>query len=351
MTADDPAGPVCPLPHDDGSEITLAHGGGGRLMHRLIEDLFATTFAPAPPGGRTDAALLSGIDGPIALTTDAYVVSPPFFPGGDIGRLAIVGTCNDLAVVGAEPLRLAVALVLEEGLPLGDLRRVCRSIAAAAAEVGAKVVTGDTKVVERGKGDGLYVTTTGVGRLAPGARLDAARIATGDVVIATGDVARHGIAVMAAREGLSFVDEVESDVAHLWPPIRDLLAAGVDLRWARDATRGGFAGVLVELAEQSGAEIGLAEPSVPIEPAVAAACELLGFDPLFVANEGCAALVVPRDDAERTLGILRRHPSSHRAAAVGEIGERGRGRLVAVGPLGTRRALAMPSGEQLPRIC
>jgi len=351
VTADDPTGLVCPVPLADRTEVTMAHGGGGRLMHRLIDDVFAATFAPVPPEGRADAAILTVFDGRLAFTTDSYVVSPPFFPGGDIGRLAVVGTCNDLAVVGAEPLYLAVAFVLEEGLSFDELRRVCRSIATAAAEVGASVVTGDTKVVERGKGDRLYVTTTGIGRVAAGARLHAGRVAAGDVVIATGDIARHGMAVMAAREGLSFVDEVESDVAHLWPPIRDLLAAGVDLRWARDATRGGFAGVLVELAEQSGVEIGLNEPALAIEPGVTAACELLGLDPLFVANEGCAALVVPNEDADRALDILRRHLPCRRAAIVGQIGAHGRGRLVAVGPLGTRRVLAMPSGEQLPRIC
>ena len=241
--------PQCPIPLADYPEVTVAHGGGGRLTHDLIERMFAASFAPTSGGARTDSAILPAMDDRMAFTTDSYVVRPLFFPGGDIARLAVFGTCNDLAVCGAEPLHLSVAMVLEEGFSMATLWRLCRSLATAASAAGVTVVTGDTKVVERGKADGIYLTTSGIGRLRPGLQPDAARVQAGDAVLVSGDVGRHGIAVLAAREEFGLQTDLLSDLAPLWPAVDALRTAGIDLRWMRDATRGGLATVLVELAD------------------------------------------------------------------------------------------------------
>jgi hydrogenase expression/formation protein HypE len=342
---------LCPIPLADYPEITLAHGGGGRLMHELIERMFAASFAPASGAARADSAILALPGERLAFTTDSYVVQPLVFPGGDIARLAVFGTCNDLAVCGAEPRYLSVAMVLEEGLPMATLWQLCQSLARAATEAGVAVVTGDTKVVERGKGDGIYLTTSGIGRLRAGLHPDAALVQPGDAVLVSGDIGRHGIAVLAARDEFSIITDLQSDLALLWPAVAGLHAAGIDLHWMRDATRGGLATVLVELAEATGLGVRIDESSVPISPAVAAACELFGFDPLYVANEGCMAIVLPAAQAEAALRVLHDLPGHGAAALIGGMTARGVAPVIARSPAGGQRVLRRLSGEQLPRIC
>ncbi len=351
MTAAPSPALVCPIPLSDYPEVTMAHGGGGRLMHDLIDRLFVASFAPGAAGPRADSAILAPHGGELAFTTDSYVVQPLEFPGGDIARLAVFGTCNDLAVCGAEPRHLAVAMVLEEGLSVATLWRLCRSLADAAARAGVAVVTGDTKVVERGRGDGLYITSSGIGVRAHGLRPGAAQVRPGDAILVSGDIGRHGIAVLAAREDLGLRTDIVSDLAPLWPAVAALHAAGVELHWMRDATRGGLATVLVELAEATGLGVRIDEALMPITGAVAAACELFGFDPLYVANEGCMALVVPQTQVEAALGVLRALPGHAEAAAIGGVVPAGDAPVIARGAAGGERVLRMLSGEQLPRIC
>lgn len=338
---------VCPIPTDQYPAVTLAHGGGGRLMHQLIERMFAASFARK--GERGDAAILAAPGEKLAFTTDSFVVKPLLFPGGDIGRLAVFGTCNDLAVSGAEPLHLSLAMVIEEGLPMELLWQICKSIGAAANQASVTIITGDTKVVERGKGDGLYLTTTGIGRVV--AAIDARRVQVGDTIIVSGDVGRHGISVLAARGDVGLETDIESDLAPLWPAVSALHAAGIELRWMRDATRGGLATVLVELAEEARVTLRIEESAVPVTNPVQAACELLGFDPLYVANEGCMAAVVRADQAAAALGALRAVPGCERAALIGTVVEVGEPLVTAKSPIGGERMLRMLSGEQLPRIC
>lgn len=341
--------PACPLPLTDYPAVLLAHGAGGRLMHQLLEQLIRPALGGPAPAEQHDAAVLVPADGRPALTTDGYVVRPLFFPGGDIGTLAVYGTVNDLAMAGARPRALSLALIIEEGLPMDSLWRVLCSVRAAADAVGVPVVTGDTKVVERGKGDGLYITCTGFGTLAPGVDLRPARIADGDAVLLSGDVGRHGIAVLAQREGLAFETTLESDCAPLHEVIAALLAAGIDLHCARDLTRGGLAAAVVELAMQSGRGVRLEEAAIAVATPVAAACELLGFDPLHVACEGRFVAYVPAAQADAALEVLRRvAPGGAAAACIGRVGGR---EAVQRGRFGVERALELPAGELLPRIC
>jgi hydrogenase expression/formation protein HypE len=338
---------ACPIPTDQYPAVTLAHGGGGRLMHQLIERMFAASFARG--GKRGDAAILPAPAGPFAFTTDSFVVKPLFFPGGDIGRLAVLGTCNDLAVSGAEPLHLSLAMVIEEGLPMELLWQVCKSIGSAADQAGVTIVTGDTKVVERGKGDGLYLTATGIGLVIDA--VDARRVRVGDAIIVSGDVGRHGIAVLAARGDIGLETDIGSDLASLWPAVSALHAAGIELRWMRDATRGGLATVLVELAEEARVAVRIEESAVPVTNPVQAACELLGFDPLYVANEGCMAVIVRADQAAAALATLRTVPGCGYATVIGAVVGLGEPMVTAKSPIGGERVLRMLSGEQLPRIC
>jgi len=342
---------LCPIPLADYPEITVAHGGGGRLMHDLIDRMFAATFAPAAGAPRADSAILATPGERLAFTTDSYVVHPLVFPGGDIARLAVFGTCNDLAVCGAEPLYLSVAMVLEEGLSMAMLWQLCQSLAAAAQEAGVTVVTGDTKVVERGKGDGIYLTTSGIGRLGTGGQPEAARVQPGDVVLVSGDIGRHGVAVLAAREDLGLRTDLVSDLAPLWPAVARLRDAGIDLRWMRDATRGGLATVLVELADATGLSVLVDEAAIPVTAPVAAACELFGFDPLYMANEGCMVVVVPQQQGGDAVDVLRGMAGHRAAAPVGRIAPRGVAPVVARSEAGGQRVLRRLSGEQLPRIC
>lgn len=338
--------------------IILAHGGGGVLMRRLIEEEMVQPLANEVLAELADSAVLSPQVGRIAFTTDSYVVKPLFFRGGDIGRLAVSGTVNDLAAVGARPLALSLALIIEEGFPLADLRRIVRSIRATAQEAGVRVVTGDTKVVEAGSADGLFITTSGIGLVPPGVDLGLRRIRPGDAVIISGSIAEHGVAILSEREGLAFESPVSSDVSPLAGLVEGALSAG-EVHFIRDATRGGLAAVLNEMAETLGFTVEIEEQAVPVRPAVRAACDLLGLDPFTVANEGKMVFVCAADDAEAVVQALRGNPLGRDAARIGFIGSpaagggegRREGRVILRTPFGGSRILEMPYGEELPRIC
>jgi len=342
------AGMDCPVPTSRYDAITLAHGGGGTLTAALIRDVFLPAFGAHAPSPH-DATLFALGGRRAAFTTDSYVVQPLFFPGGDIGALAVNGTVNDLLMAGAKPAALTAGFILEEGLPLATLRRVAASMRAAAEAAGVAIIAGDTKVIGRASGDGLYVNTSGVGEIVAPEPLVPERIRAGDAILLTGDVGRHGIAVMAQRHGLTFEPPVASDCASLHAPFLELFARGPAPHCARDLTRGGLGGALCELAEAAGRAFQIDEAAIPVEKPVRGACELLGFDPLFVANEGCAAVFVADGDADAALAVLRRHPATARATRIGHVAE-GRG-VSARTALGTVRRLVAPSGEQLPRIC
>lgn len=335
----------CPLPATAGDTLELAHGGGGRLTQRLIDGLFRPAFAESPDDLIHDGAVLDLGGVRLAFTTDSYVVRPLFFAGGDIGSLAVNGTVNDLAMCGAEPLYLSAGFVIEEGFAVADLRRVVESMRAAACTAGVRIVTGDTKLVERGKGDGLYLNTAGVGRVL--ATVSPRQVRPGDAVILSGDVGRHGIAIMVEREGLGFETEIVSDCAPLAAPVRALIDAGIELHCLRDLTRGGLATALIEIAQAGQVRVRLEAAAIPVSEPVRGACEILGLDPLYVANEGRFVAIVPRDAAGRSVAVLRRFASD--AAVIGAV-EDGAG-MVILDTLGGARVLDLLNGEQLPRIC
>jgi hydrogenase expression/formation protein HypE len=341
----------CPIPKTDYPAILLAHGGGGMLTRQLIDKLFLPAFDNPQLGRRHDGAILEAGGARLAFTTDGYVVRPLFFPGGDIGTLAVNGTVNDLAMCGARPLWLSVAFIVEEGLPMETLARVVGSMRDAARAAGVALVTGDTKVVERGKADGLYVTTAGVGVIEAEGEIGPASIRPGDAILLSGDIGRHGIAIMASREGLQFDTAIESDCAPLNALVLKLLEAKVAVRCLRDLTRGGLAAALIEIALDSRIDARLEERAIPVGEAVRGACELLGLDPLHVANEGRMIAVVDPADAGRALAILRDHPAAPDPSLIGRFGDRGAGQLTMTSAIGATRILTMPSGEQLPRIC
>jgi hydrogenase expression/formation protein HypE len=342
---------ICPGPAEPTGTVQLAHGGGGRRMRALLESIFLPAFDNPPLAARHDSAVIT-LDGTrIALTTDSYVVSPLFFPGGDIGSLAVYGTVNDLAMAGATPAYLSAAFILEEGLDLDVLSRVVASMREAARAAGVALVAGDTKVVDRGKADGLFITTAGVGVVPPGVEISPARVRPGDAIIVSGDLGRHGVAILSVREGLSFETSLESDCAPLARVVASLLDAGIELHCLRDLTRGGLATALNEIALDGGLSLTIAEDAVPVDRVVAAACEILGLDPLYVANEGRCVAFVPAAHAERALAVMRTHPEAHRAARIGCVGEQASGRVELTGTLGNTRVLDLLSGEQLPRIC
>lgn len=336
---------TCPIPLSDYPNVTLAHGGGGRLMHNLIDKLFAATFARQAADAQHDGAVFATSAGHMAFTTDSYVVQPLFFPGGDIGTLAVNGTVNDLAMCGAHPLYLSVGLILEEGLPMDTLWRIAQSIANAADAAGVQVITGDTKVVDKGKGDGIFINTAGVGVLSHDLHISPLAVRPDDVVILSGDIGRHGIAIMAAREGLSFESAIESDCAPLAGSVRALLDAGIDVRCLRDLTRGGLASALVEIASAGGVQIAVDEATIPVNEDVRGACEILGLDPLYVANEGRYVAFVPPHQAEAACDIM-----GDAACIIGRV-QSGAGRVVLRSVIGADRLIDMLSGEQLPRIC
>jgi hydrogenase expression/formation protein HypE len=347
-----PADLSCPLPLPHEERIVLGHGSGGRLTHRLIRDVFLPAFDnPALRRGDDAAVVETESSGRLAVTTDAHIVAPLFFPGGDIGRLSVCGTVNDLAVLGAQPQWLTASFILEEGLAMADLRRVVESMRRAAKEAGVQIVAGDTKVAERGKADGLFIQTTGVGRIPPGRDIGGARARAGDAVLVSGPLGDHGLAVLAARGQLGFAIDVESDVAPLNGLVEALFESGAEVHVLRDPTRGGLATTLNEIAQQSGVALTIEEPAIPVRPAVASACELLGFDPLYIANEGRLVVLVAEVGAEAALAALRAHPFGRQAARIGvvEAGPSGRVRLRT--RLGTSRVIEMLNGELLPRIC
>lgn len=341
----------CPVPLAPGASVLLGHGSGGKLTQQLIRDLFIPALGGDAELARMgDAAILPLPGGSrLAFTTDAFVVTPAFFPGSNIGELAVNGTVNDLAMMGAEPLALSAALILEEGLAMDRLSAVVMSMADACARAGVRLVTGDTKVVERGAADGLYVTTSGVGLIPDGVDIGPERARPGDRILVTGPIGSHGVAVMSRRAGIEFETDVVSDSAPLTSLVRGMLAAG-DVRCLRDATRGGVASVLNELAEASAVSMTVIGADVPVLPAVYAACEMLGLDPLYVANEGVAVAIVAPGDADAILTAARADPLGARAAVVGEVGDPPVAVRVRTG-LGATRPLIMLAGDQLPRIC
>lgn len=337
----------CPVPLGRHTTIQLAHGAGGRLTRELVEHLFLPRFDSASLRAHHDCAVLPVAGARIAFTTDSYVVEPRFFPGGDLGQLAVFGTVNDLAMAGARPAYLSAGFILEEGLPIEELCRVVDSMQRAAASCGVELVTGDTKVVDRGKGDGVFVNTAGVGFVPSGISIAPARICPGDAVLLSGDVGRHGVAVLSVRKGLEFAGDVVSDCASLYPLVEALLAANIDVHCLRDATRGGLATALNELALDAGVGIDVEEQAIPISEGVAGACELLGLDPLYVACEGRMVAVVPAVQVERALAAMG--PS---AAHIGTVHPGSPpGTVVLETRLGSSRLLELLSGEQLPRIC
>jgi hydrogenase expression/formation protein HypE len=329
--------------------ILLSHGAGGKLTARLIEDTFLPRYGNEILEALGDGAVVPALDGLPVLTTDSYVVSPYRFPGGDIGSLAVNGTVNDLLMCGAEPKALTVGFILEEGLPAADLREICVSIGQAARTAGVAVVTGDTKVVERGHGDGLYINTAGLGQRSPSCALNGRRVQVGDAVILNGPVGQHGVAVLAAREDLSFRSSVRSDSRALVAEVRALLGLGDAVRLLHDPTRGGLATCLNEVARESGRRVLLTEKNLPRDPAVEAACELLGFDPIYVANEGKLVAVVAADRAAEAVSLLRA-AGSPEAAIVGEIVP-GDPLVAGQSPAGGERILDVLTGDPLPRIC
>lgn len=339
-----------PLPHED--RVVLGHGSGGTLTHRLVRSLFLDAFDnPVLRRGDDGAVVPTPAEGRLVVTTDAHIVAPLFFPGGDIGRLAVSGTVNDLAVMGARPLWLTASFVLEEGLPMDDLRRIAASMRTAADEAGVIIVAGDTKVAERGKADGVFIQTTGVGAVPDGREVGGALARPGDVVLVSGPLGDHGLAVLAARGQLGFAVEVESDVAPLNGLVEALFAGGAEVHVLRDPTRGGLATTLCEIAGQSGVSITVAEEDLPVRPAVASACELLGFDPVYVANEGRLVAIVHPDSADRALAAMRNHPLGREAGRIGLVEADSPGRVRMRTRLGTMRVVEMLSGEMLPRIC
>jgi hydrogenase expression/formation protein HypE len=329
--------------------ILLAHGSGGKLSHDLIQGFLPELANPLLE--KLEDCAVFEVSGRLAFTTDSYTVNPLFFPGGDIGRLAVCGTVNDLSMSGARPLYLSLAFIIEEGLPVADLKKVLASIRAAAAEAGVQIVTGDTKVVGRGGADRLFVNTAGVGIVPPGVVISAANARPGDKVILSGSIGDHGIAVLSQREGLRFHSPVPSDCAPLNGLVADMLGASAGIRCLRDPTRGGLAVTLNDFASCSQAGIVIEEGAVPVAPAVLAACELLGLDPLYIANEGKLVAVVPPGDAKAVLAAMRKNRYGRDAAVIGDVVMQHPGRVIMKTALGASRIVDMPVGELLPRIC
>jgi hydrogenase expression/formation protein HypE len=341
----------CPLPLADYPTVVLAHGGGGTLSRQLIETVFLGSYGNDTLRLLHDGAVME-VAGRIAFSTDSYVIQPPFFPGGNIGSLAVHGTINDLAMCGAMPLALSAAWILEEGLPMEDLWRIACAMRDAAAAAGVPIVTGDTKVVDRGKADRVFINTTGIGIVPPGVHIAPERVAPGDVIIASGYIASHGIAIMSIREGLEFETPVETDSAPLHELVRALLhAAGDALHALRDPTRGGVASALNEVAAAAASGMVIEEAALPVREEVRGACEILGLDPLYVANEGKLIAFVRHDRADEALACLRAHPLGRDAAIIGRVVHDHPGRVVMRSRIGGSRVVDMLSGEQLPRIC
>lgn len=352
---------TCPMPLNDYEHVLLGHGSGGKLSADLIQRLFLPALGNDVLNALEDQATLSlndkmsksnGAPAPqLAFTTDSFVVKPLFFPGGDIGSLAVHGTVNDLAVGGATPMFLSAAFILEEGLPMDQLRQIVASMRQACAEAGVLLVTGDTKVVDRGKGDQVFITTSGIGIIPSGRRLSIRSAHPGDRILVSGTIGDHGITIMSVREGIEFETVLESDSAALNDLTRIMLDACPSIRCMRDPTRGGVSSALNELADASGVGVKLDEAAVPVRKEVHAACEMLGLDPLYVANEGKLIAVVPADDAQRLLEVMRGHTLGRDATIIGEVVEEHAGMVIMRSLIGGERVVTMLAGEQLPRIC
>ncbi len=339
----------CPTPFTDYDRIVLAHGSGGKLSDRLIHDLIVRELGNTYVDSSHDGAVFD-MPGTTAFTTDSFVVDPIFFPGGDIGDLAVNGTVNDLVCCGSIPMYLSLALILEEGLAVADLKRIIGSVARAARNAGVKIVTGDTKVVEKGKGDKIFINTAGVGFVPAGRSISPSRCSVGDSIILSGTIADHGIAILSSREGLSFESSVKSDTAPLNELAEIIFSVTNDVHVLRDPTRGGVASSLNEISSSSGKGITIEEAMIPVAPEVAGACEIMGFDPLYIANEGKLLVFLPANEAEEVVRAMRTHPFGANAAIIGTVtGEKAGVRMKTV--IGSTRIVDMITGEQLPRIC
>ena len=341
----------CPIPKSDYTNIQLAHGSGGRLTHELISKMFLPQFANELLDPMHDGAVFDAGGVRLAFTTDSYVVKPIFFPGGNIGGLAVNGTVNDLAMCGAKPFYLSAGFIIEEGLPLDYLWKIVLSMQEAARKAGVLLVTGDTKVVDRGKGDKIFINTSGIGIVDDGIDLKPKKIRPGDKIIINGEIGLHGIAIMSVREGLGFETEIQSDSAPLNGLVSEMLGASTNIHVMRDPTRGGVATTLNELAEQSGLGIVLDEDAIPVPDAVRGACEILGLDPLYIANEGKLLAFVSPKDTDLVLDAMRRHPLGAQSAVIGEVVDDHHGTVIMKSKIGGTRVVDMLTGDQLPRIC
>ena len=341
-----------PLPYAESDCVLMAHGGGGRLTQQLIETLFLPAFQNPHLDARHDGAILNNTPNRLAFTTDSYVVQPLFFPGGDIGKLAVMGTANDLAMCGAKPLYLSAGFILEEGLPLNTVAKVVHSMKLAADEIGVTIVTGDTKVIDRNRGTDLMINTSGIGLMREGATIGPAQIQPGDSIVISGDIGRHGIAVLSARENLDFEHTTKSDCQSLSSMVNELFEANIEVHCMRDLTRGGLASALIEISQVSKNQLHLIESEIPICEEVRGACEIMGFDPIYVANEGCMIAIVPKKDAEKTLSIMKGNVAGQQARIIGKVGQPHTiGQVTLKNLMGVDRLVDMISGEQLPRIC
>ena len=341
----------CPLPIQDYPTVLLAHGGGGKLMQRLIEKVIAPAFSNPLLDQKHDGAVIELPGQRLAFTTDSYVVDPLFFPGSDIGALAVNGTVNDLAMCGARARWLSCGFILEEGLPMETLWRVVQSMQQAAVAAGVQIVTGDTKVVDKGRGHGLFINTAGVGVIEHSLVIAPNRVRPGDVILLSGDVGRHGMAIMSVREGLQFESAIESDCAPLVEPVMALIGAGIEIHCLRDLTRGGLAAGLNEIADAASVQVNIEEAAIPVGEQVRGACEILGFDPLYVANEGRFVAFVAAQDADKALRILRMQSGCSQAVRIGTVLAASAGLVTMKSAIGASRILDLLSGEQLPRIC
>ncbi len=339
----------CPIPLKDYPQILLGHGSGGKLTRRLIENLFAPSFDNAYLKDDHDGAVIVQDGSRLAFTTDSYVVRPLFFPGGDIGSMAVYGTVNDLAMCGAKPLYLSAGFILEEGFSMESLAKIVQSMKTAAARTGVQIVTGDTKVVDKGKGDGIFINTSGIGIIEHGLNIRPKSVQAGDKIILSGDIGRHGMAVMAMREGLCFESQIESDSAPLWEDVRNLLHAKIPIHCLRDLTRGGLASALNEIAEAAGVSIHIEERKIAVRDDVRGACELLGLDPLYVANEGRFIVFVPDAQADAVCRLLQQKSSD--ASIIGQVLPQSSSWISMTTQIGTDRVVDMLAGDQLPRIC
>lgn len=344
-------GPVCPVPASTYAHVLMAHGGGGRLTQQLLEKVFYPAFKNPLLESRHDGAVFTVGNAKLAMTTDSYVIHPLFFPGGDIGSLAVNGTVNDLAMCGARPLYLSAGFILEEGLPMETLQRIVLSMRQAADQAGVQIITGDTKVVNKGKGDGVFINTAGVGIIEHQQAIGPSEVLPGDVVLISGDIGRHGMAIMAAREGLQFETTLQTDCAPLAQLVLKLIAAGIRLHCLRDLTRGGLASALNEIAEGAQCQIEVQETAIGVPEEVRGACEMLGMDPLYVANEGRFAAFVAPEDAAKALEIMRQDEAGTGASIIGQVLRAGKPLVTLASRIGTHRIIDRISGEQLPRIC